>query len=55
MFELLSYLLAPIAEFFAYLFQADDRREARQITIGCGIIVLAAIVVFVVWVNWQRG
>ena len=33
-------ILAYIGEFFVWLYRADDRPEARRITIGCGLIVL---------------
>lgn len=36
-------LLAYLAEFFVWLYRADERPEARRITIGCGVVALAVI------------
>jgi hypothetical protein len=43
MFDLLTYLLEPIIWFFAAVYNADERPEARRITIGCGLICLALV------------
>jgi formate-dependent nitrite reductase membrane component NrfD len=37
--------LEPIGWFLAYLYDLDDRPEARKVTIGCGVIVLLIAVV----------
>lgn len=55
MLELLAYLVAPLAEFFAWIFFADERPEARRITVGCAVIVFVAIGLLVLWMGWQRG
>ena len=43
MFEFLSIVLEPILWIFMGLYDADDRPEARRITIGCGLIALALV------------
>ena len=54
MFEFLATLLEPFIGFFVGVYQADDRPEARRITVGCGLIVLVLIGVFVLLVALQR-
>ena len=45
MCDFLIFILAPVLEFFARLFQADDRPQARAITIGCGVIVVLGFII----------
>ena len=44
MSDLLVFLLLAVGEFFASLFQADDRPRARAFTVGCGAILALAVV-----------
>lgn len=55
MLDFIFTIVAPIVECFAWLFFADQRPEARRITVGCALIVLLAIGGFIFWVSWQRG
>jgi hypothetical protein len=54
MVEFLFCLLEPLVSIFADTYAADDRPEARRITIGCGFIVLAFIASMVVLVMIHR-
>ena len=36
-------LLALLADIFISAYRADERPEARRITVGCGLMVLALI------------
>ena len=56
MFDVLLWvLLSPflqVAEFFVWLYQADDRPVARRFTLGCAAVVAIVALVVVLVVSW---
>jgi hypothetical protein len=47
-------VLLEILWFFGVIYEADKRPEARRFTIGCGLVVMVACLVFALWVALQR-
>jgi hypothetical protein len=43
MIEFIFLLLEPFVWIFAAAYNADERPEARRITIGCGLMCLALV------------
>jgi hypothetical protein len=54
MVEFLFCILEPLVSLFAATYAADNRPEARHITIGCWLIVLAFIAFTVVLILIHR-
>ena len=53
MFELLGEFLLALAGLFVDAYQADHRPEALRYSIGCGLVVFAAVGAFLCWWIWQ--
>jgi hypothetical protein len=46
MMHFLAVMVAAIVDFFGWLYDADERPEARRITLGCaGLALLVAVAI----------